>query len=407
MDILARLIEQEPWLYTLALLLGTLLAAWLVRFIIAAILRRVLAVLVTRTRWTWDDALLKQGFFRRLTQILTPLLVQYALPFIPGLPPKIALLLHNLTSAIALLYVALTVTAVLNTCNELYASNTHNRSRSIKSYIQIGKLVVFAVTAIAIVSALIDKSPVILLSGLGAMSAVLLLVFRDTLLSFVASIQLASNDMLRVGDWIEMPQVGADGDVIDIALHTVKVQNWDHTITTIPTWRLINESFKNWRGMQQSGGRRIKRSLRIDTHSIDFLSDEQMEQLRQLALLRSYLQDKCRDIAASNAQLGADAAIAANQRRLTNIGTFRAYALAYLQQRPDIHRDMTCMVRLMESDAEGVPVEIYCFTRTTEWLAYERIQGDIFEHLLALLPVFGLQLFQSPAGADMRALKLG
>jgi len=404
MQSVSQLIQQYPWLGTSAAVLGVLVLAWIMRIAAEALLKRVLSMLFVRTHWQWDDALLKQGFFRRVAQILIPLTIQFALPFIPGLSRQADVLLHNLTSASAALFAALAMIALLNTVQFLYASHAHNGSRSIKSYLQLGKLAVFAVTAIIIVSTLIDRSPLILLSGLGAMSAVLLLVFRDTLLSLVASVQLASNDMLRVGDWIEMPQVGADGGVVDIALHTVKVQNWDNTITTIPTWRLIGESFKNWRGMQQSGGRRIKRSLRLDTHSVEFLDEQAIARLQHIRLLRDYLQDKRAALTDANARLGEADRLIANQRRLTNIGTFRAYALAYLQQHEGIHKSMTCMVRLLEPGSEGAPVEVYCFTGTTEWLAYERIQGDIFDHLLAILPEFGLRLFQNPSGADMRAL---
>jgi miniconductance mechanosensitive channel len=257
------------------------------------------------------------------------------------------------------------------------------------------------VAAIAIVAAIIDRSPWLLLSGLGAMSAVLLLVFKDTIMSFVASVQLTSNDMLRVGDWIEMPQVGADGDVVDIALHTVKVQNWDKTITTIPTWRLISESFRNWRGMQQSGGRRIKRTLCIDAGSVGFLDEAEIARLSKLHLLGSYLTDKQRMLADANAALGIAAVVPANTRRLTNIGTFREYALAYLKAHPNIHEGMTCMVRSLQPSATGIPVELYCFTNTTVWAEYERVQGDVFDHLLAILPEFGLRMYQNPAGADL------
>ncbi len=405
MDNLRELIQHFPLLGSGLALIGVIILASLLRLICRSILKRTLKVLIAHTKWRWDDALWEHGFFHRLTQMLPPLVVKFALPFIPDLPDKLALLLHNVTSAIAILFAALAVNTVLNTLQDLYVDNTAHGARSIKSYLQIGKIIVFSLATIIIVSMLIDKSPLILLSGLGAMSAVLLLVFRDTLLSFVASVQLASNDMLRVGDWIEMPQVGADGDVVDIALHTVKVQNWDNTITTIPTWRLIAESFKNWRGMQQAGGRRIKRSLRIDTHCVNFLNDAAIARLEQLHLLRDYLHQKTIDVAATNAQLGKEANIPGNLRRLTNIGTFRAYALAYLQQHPDIHREMTCMVRQMEPDADGVPIEVYCFTSTTVWLEYERIQGDIFDHLLAILPEFGLGLFQNPSGADLRSLR--
>ena len=238
------------------------------------------------------------------------------------------------------------------------------------------------------------------------MSAVLMLVFKDTILSFTAGVLLSSNDMLRLGDWIEMPQVGADGDVVDIALHTVKVQNWDKTITTIPTWRLMSESYRNWRGMSESGGRRIKRTLRLDASSVRFLGDEELAYLSNIALLGPYLQDKRQVLVEFNSQVRADRGekpdFAANQRRLTNIGTFRIYVEAYLRANPLIHQNMTLMVRTMEPTPEGVPLELYCFTATTAWGAYENIQGDIFDHLLAILPEFGLRLYQSPSGNDLR-----
>jgi miniconductance mechanosensitive channel len=398
------LFDQHPWLLTLLALAAALLAASTVRIVAEAIAKRLFGVIAARTTWRWDDALLAHGFIHRLAQILTPLLFQLALPHIPHLPAQAETVLHNVTSALSTLYAVLAANAVLNALHDVLSRNAKFSAGSVKSYVQVGKIILFAIATIVIVATLIDKSPLILLSGIGAMSAVLLLVFRDTLLSFVASIQLSSNDMLRVGDWIEMPQVGADGDVIDIALHTVKVRNWDNTITTIPTWRLIGESFKNWRGMQQAGGRRIKRSLRLDTQGVRFLDNADIERLRKLVVLHDYLDRKCADVTAANAQLGDSASVPANTRRLTNVGTFRAYAQHYLDSHPDIHRDMTCMVRQLEAGPEGVPMEIYCFTRTTAWTEYEAIQGDIFDHLISILPEFGLQLFQNPSGADVRAL---
>jgi miniconductance mechanosensitive channel len=300
-----------------------------------------------------------------------------------------------------LLYATLAIAGILDAAQTVYAMSEHARTRSIKGYVQLGKIALYVVAAIAIVATIIDRSPWLLLSGLGAMSAVLLLVFKDTIMSFVASVQLTSNDMLRVGDWIEMPQVGADGDVVDIALHTVKVQNWDKTITTIPTWRLISESFRNWRGMQQSGGRRIKRTLCIDAGSVGFLDEAEIARLSKLHLLGDYLSEKQRSLADANAALGIAAGVPANTRRLTNLGTFRAYALAYLTAHPNIHDGMTCMVRSLQPSATGIPVELYCFTNTIVWAEYERVQGDVFDHLLAILPEFGLRMYQNPAGADL------
>ncbi|MEL6446734.1 MAG: mechanosensitive ion channel domain-containing protein [Pseudomonadota bacterium] len=260
---------------------------------------------------------------------------------------------------------------------------------------QLVQLGLWLLAAILVVSVLINRSPLLLLSGFGAMTAIVLLVFRDTLLSLVASIQLTAQDLVRVGDWIEVPQFGADGDVIDIQLHTVKVQNWDKTITTIPTYALIDKSFKNWRGMSRSGARRIKRALHLDVSSIGFLEPEGVDRLHRFKLLRGYLEDKLAEIG----EVGEDAPV--NRRRLTNIGTFRAYVVRYLQQHPGIAQHMTLMARQLQPGPEGLPLEIYCFTNTTVWAEYEDIQSDIFDRLLAIVPEFGLKLFQKPAGTDV------
>ncbi len=336
----------------------------------------------------WLGDLIRNKVFQRLAQTTPSLLVQFGLPWIPEMPDKAAHFLGNLALAFTVLFLILALTALLNALLDIYARTEHARTRSIKGYVQLAKIAVFVFGAIIIVSIIIDRSPLLLLSGLGAMSAVLLLVYKDTLMSFVASVQLTSNDMLRVGDWIEMPQVGADGDVVDITLYTVKVQNFDKTIVSVPTWRLMSESFKNWRGMQQSGGRRIKRAIYVDSS--------------QVRLLTEYMARKQTELQEWNAANGGVAPLAANRRRLTNIGTFRAYALAYLQNHPDIHPHMTCMVRQLQPTAQGIPLEIYCFTRTTAWVDYERIQGDVFDYLLAVMPEFGLGAYQQPSGQDLR-----
>jgi miniconductance mechanosensitive channel len=267
--------------------------------------------------------------------------------------------------------------------------------------VQIAKLVLYIVGGIVVVATLIDRSPLIFLSGIGAMTAVLLLIFRDTILSFVASLQLASYDLVRVGDWIEVPQFGADGDVIDIALHTIKVQNWDKTITTIPTHKLIEGSFKNWRGMSESGGRRIKRAMHVDMATIHFLDDDEMERFGRFDLLRDYIAAKRTELEASRSDAGSE--MPANTRRLTNIGTFRAYAANYLRHHPKIHRGMTLMVRQLPPTPDGLPLEVYAFSSDTNWTRYEGIQADIFDHLLAIAPEFGLRVFQHPSGRDFSA----
>ncbi|MGC7405061.1 mechanosensitive ion channel family protein [Pandoraea pneumonica] len=393
--------ENAPWARMVGGLAILIVAAMLVQAVATFVIVRVVRLVVQRTANRWDDALLTHRVFQRAAHILPYLVIQFGIALVPDLPPKLVIVISNVALATTLLYATLAIAGVLNASQAIYATSEHARTRSIKGYVQLGKIALYVVAAIAIVATIIDRSPWLLLSGLGAMSAVLLLVFKDTIMSFVASVQLTSNDMLRVGDWIEMPQVGADGDVVDIALHTVKVQNWDKTITTIPTWRLISESFRNWRGMQQAGGRRIKRTVCLDAGSVGFLDESEIERLSKLHLLGPYLSEKQRTIAEANAALGTAAGVLANTRRLTNIGTFRAYALAYLKSHPNIHEGMTCMVRSLEPSATGIPVELYCFTNTIVWAEYERVQGDVFDHLLAILPEFGLRMYQNPAGADL------
>ena len=401
---LSLLSELDPWA---AAALGLALLALLAfsaravtQWMLLQVFRRWRAALQT----PWSAVLLHDQVLRRLAQTVPSLVVQIGIAAVPHLPAAAGTVVRNVAVALTALQGVRVLMALLDALHEAHAASA--RPRSIKSYVQLGKLVLMMLGTVVIVAALIDRSPLILLSGLGAMSAVLMLVFKDTILSFTAGVHLASNDMLRVGDWIEMPQVGADGDVVDIALHTVKVQNWDKTITSIPTWRLMSESYRNWRGMSESGGRRIKRVLRLDTASVRFLDDSEVRRLARIALLAPYLEGKQREVLDTNAalrtRLGEQAAEPANLRRLTNLGTFRAYVQAYLHAHPGIHQGMTLMVRTLEPTSEGVPLELYCFTATTAWVRYEGIQGDIFDHLLAILPEFGLRPYQSPSGSDIR-----
>ncbi|MGC7841232.1 mechanosensitive ion channel family protein [Pseudomonas wayambapalatensis] len=396
-------LDQHPLLHAAlglgVLLLVSLLVGRLARLLVVHVSR----LLARQPTLRWLDDLRDNKVLQRLAQTTPSLVVQFGLRLVPELSDTAQHFLGNLALAFTLLFMTLAVSCLLDALLDIYARTEHARTRSIKGYVQLAKMALWVFSAIVIVATLIDRSPLLLLSGLGAMSAVLLLVYKDTLLSFVASVQLTSNDMLHVGDWIEMPQVGADGDVIDITLHTVKVQNFDKTIVSVPTWRLMSESFRNYRGMQQSGGRRIKRSLFIDATGVRFLTQEEEQRLGGVRLLGDYLATKRKELHDWNEAQGLVAELSANRRKLTNIGTFRAFALAYLQNHPEVHPDMTCMVRQMETGAEGVPLEIYCFTRTTVWGEYERIQGDIFDYLLAVLPEFGLSLYQQPSGSDMRS----
>jgi len=274
----------------------------------------------------------------------------------------------------------------------------------LRGLLQTVKLIASVLTGILAISLLMDKSPLILLSGLGALSAVLLLVFKDPILGLVAGIQLSANNMLAVGDWLEMPKYGADGDVIDIALTTVKVRNWDKTTTTIPTYALISDSFKNWRGMSEAGGRRIKRAINIQMASVSFLTEDHADRLKKADLLRDYLSTSLPAIEKENSDKKTDLTLTLNGRRLTNLGTFRRYLLSLLKSHPSIHQNMTLLVRQLAPSKEGIPIEIYAFTNTTNWNDYEDIQSDIFDHILAVLPEFGLKAHESPTGDDIRGL---
>ena len=378
------------------------LIAFIADFIVRRVLTRVALGLAGRAIHDLD--VLLRPVVRSSTRVVPAIVIHRGIGDVPHLPPGIVTLAQNVASAFMIVAVAIAIGAALEMANALYARSPGAHRRSIKGYLQVLKIVIYAIATILVIAALIDRSPLLLLSGLGALAAVLMLVFKDTILSLVASVQLNSNDMLRVGDWIEMPQLNADGDVIDIALHTVKVQNWDKTITTIPTWRLINESYKNWRGMQESGGRRIKRSLLIDQTSVRFLSEEERERMRRFLLIDDYLAEKAVEMADWNAKLVEAGRDPVNMRRSTNIGAFRAYVQTYLERHPRIRQDMTLLARQLQPTEAGLPLEIYCFTATVAWAEYEAIQADIFDHLLAILPEFGLRLFQQPSGADFRPL---
>ena len=330
----------------------------------------------------------------RLANIVPALVVIGGLRVVADLPGGVRALVTNLCGAFVIITAARASTTAVDIVDRLYARRPDAGNKPIKGYLQLLKLVIGIVAAILAIAALIDRNPLILLSGLGAMAAVLMLIFQDTLLSLVASVQLGSNAMVRLGDWLEMPAHHADGDVIEIALHTVKVQNWDKTITTLPVRSLITESFKNWRGMSESGGRRIMRTLLLDQRSIRFLSDEEISGLEQFVVLNDYLNRKRRELTDWNASLEAKGASPVNARRITNLGTFRAYVLHYLKSLPTIKQDTIIMVRQLQPEPAGIPLQIYCFTNTTNWVEYEAIQADIFDHLLAILPKFDLHVFQ-------------
>lgn len=399
-------LEDYPQLQSALALALLVVVALLANFIVKRVLVRGLYRLFRNVPQTQQALNPENSVIARLANVVPALIISLGIKLVPGLPEGLVTVIQNVAGAFIVLTIALAVGNVLNLVNELYERRPDANQRPIKGYLQVVKIGVYGVATILIIATLVDRSPLILLSGLGAMAAVLMLIFQDTLLSLVASVQISSNDIIRIGDWVEMPQLNADGDVIDIALHTVKVQNWDKTITTIPTKRFMTDPFKNWRGMQESGGRRIKRSIMIDQQSIHFLSAEEVGRLSRFRLLGSYLEQKQKEIDAWNQQLAEQGKEPVNTRRITNIGTFRAYVDQYLRSHGGIHQGMTLMVRQLSPTPEGLPIELYCFTNNTAWVVYEGIQSDIFDHLLAILPEFGLRVYQQPSGLDLRELNL-
>ena len=402
---LEKLADIHPLLPSAAGLLALFSVAIIIDLIVKQVMIRTVRAVAKRSSATWDDALVAHNVFGRLVQVVPALIIYVGVPFVPGLPEGGAQLVHNIAMGYMVLMLTLTLTAMLSAANAIYSASPIAKARPLKGFVQLLQIVVWVLGGVLIVATVLDRSPLLLLSGFGAMTAILLLVFKDTILSLVASVQLTAQDMVRVGDWIEMPQFGADGDVVDVQLHTVKVQNWDKTITTIPTHRLITDSFKNWRGMSNSGARRIKRAIYIDVSSIRFQTQGEIDHFTRFALLKNYISNKEQELTDYNAGLAAEVDAEVNRRRLTNAGTFRAYAYNYLKNHPRIDDGMTLIVRQLSPGPEGLPVEIYCFTNTTVWADYEDIQSDIFDHLLAIVPEFGLRLYQKPAGSDLANLK--
>ncbi|MFC0676747.1 mechanosensitive ion channel family protein [Lysobacter korlensis] len=398
-------LDRQPYAHALFALAALGVAAWLANWLTRHCLVRVVAAVLHGLPGDGYEELLGHKVLRRLANVVPALVVYAAAGALPDIQRDVQVVVRNIALAFVAIVLALAVSNFLDAVNARYErKGRHAHERPIKGYVQMAKIVVFAVTAVVAVATLIERSPLLLLSGFGALSAVLLLVFKDSILSLVASVHLTTNDMLRVGDWIEMPALGANGHVIEMVLNTVKVQNWDNTITTVPTYRLMSESFRNWRGMQESGGRRIKRALLIDQSSVRFLEPDEREALRRIALIDDYLERKREELTAHNEHLLAAGRDPVNTRRVTNLGTFRAYVAAYLREHPDVRNDMRLLVRQLEPGPTGLPLEIYCFTATTDLQEYEDVQSDIFDHLLATLPEFGLRLYQQPGGAELSAL---
>lgn len=402
---LEQLESIHPLLLPIVGILVLLAGAIVVDFIAKRVLVSTVKTIAERSSSAWDDALVAHNVFGRFAQVVPALIVFIGVPFVSGLPEGVVHLIRNVAMGYMVLMLTLALTAMLSAGNTIYSATPAAKDRPLKGFVQVLQIVVWVFGGVMVIAAVLDRSPILLLSGFGAMTAILFLVFKDTILSLVASVQLTAQDMVRVGDWIEMPQFGADGDVVDVQLHTVKVQNWDKTITTIPTHRLITDSFKNWRGMSQAGARRIKRPIFIDVTSIRFQTEAEVDHFTRFALLQDYVESKGQELEGYNKGLTTKVDEEVNRRRLTNVGTFRAYAFNYLKNHPRINTNLTLIVRQLDSGPEGLPLEVYCFTNTTEWAAYEDIQSDIFDHLMAILPEFGLSLYQKPAGSDLANLR--
>ncbi len=366
--------------------------AIVVYYIAKRILLSQVEKIVFRSTVKWDDVFLNRKVFRKASLLFPGLVVLGLSEIFTYINTEIAK-----GSLFYLIFIlTLVILSILDGINEIYEGYEISKERPIKGYLQIIKILIFSVAVILAISILMGKSPFVLIGGLSALTAVLLLVFKDTLLGFIASIQFTMNDMVRIGDWIEMPKYGADGDVIDITVNTVKVQNWDKTITTIPTYMLVSDSFKNWRGMDEAGGRRIKRSIHIDVTSVRFLKQVDIDNLKKILILINYLSEKELVMKKSNEDLKIESSEDINSRKLTNIGTFRAYILNYLRQHPQIKKEMTLLVRQLSPTEVGIPIEIYAFSADQDWIRYEAIQSDIFDHLFAMLSAFDLRPYQLP-----------
>ena len=385
----------------LILVLGLLLVCFISYYAIRRYLIQGLHYVFRRTEYKWDDVLIEKGVFNHLAYLAPAIVLYYGVHIFS---PSIMQPVKRIIGAYVFINIILCLGKLLTAGEAVYNTYPISKKYAIRGYVQTLKIIIYMFGLIIAISLLIDQSPWVLLSGIGAITAVLIFVFKDTILSFVASLQILINDMVRVGDWIEMPKYGADGSVVDMALHTVKVQNWDKTITTIPTYKLIEDSFKNWRGMSDSGGRRIKRSIFIDQSSIRFCDDEMIDKFEKIQILKQYVICKKAELDAYNKELGIDTSQVVNGRRMTNVGTFRAYVIAYLRNHPKIRQNLTFLVRQLAPTPEGLPLEIYVFSNDIVWANYEAIQADIFDHILAVVPEFGLRVFQKPSGYDLERI---
>ncbi len=400
----AALAPYATPLTALTALLGVAIAAVIANVITRLIIVAQINGVFARTASKRDDIFIKRRVFERLSQLAPALVIYEMAPLALAAYPSLAGFIVTLSVICMIAIGVLFIDSLFNAGLEIYSTFPVSRQIPITSFVQVAKLIVYFLALITLLSVLLDKSPMTFIAGLGAIAAVLMFVFKELILGLVAGIQLTANRMVAVGDWIEMPSHGVDGDILEIALTTVKIRNFDKTITTVPTQALINESFKNWRGMTETGGRRIKRAIYIDTGSIRFCDEEMLARFRKIEHIADYIDKRQHEIADYNAQAKVDSSVTINGRRMTNIGSFRAYVEAYLRHHPKISKNLTLLVRQLKPTEHGLPIEIYAFTNITDWIAYEGIQSDIFDHILAAAPAFDLRVFQEPTGADFKSI---
>lgn len=374
--------------------------SYVANFITKKFISVIVSRIVKKTTFTWDDILLKNKVFHRFSHVVPALIIYYSSNLVlKGYPDWISMI-KSMVFIYMIVMAMLIISAFLKSLNEIYMSMPSSKDRPIRGFLQIVNIFNYSIGSILILSIILDKDPSYFLTGIGAIAAVLLLVFKDTLLGLVAGIQLAANDMVKLGDWVVMPSKNADGVVTEITLHTVKIQNWDKTISMIPSYAMVSESFINYRGMEESKARRIKRSLFIDINSVRFLTMDEIEELKRIQILRPYLENKLKEIEVYNQSVAFDKEKPINGRWLTNLGTFRMYAFEYIKSMGFIRKDMSMMVRQLAPTEYGVPLEVYAFSSIIEWEDFEKIQADIFDHLMAVIPIFNLCIYQNPTGND-------
>lgn len=381
-----------------SLVLFCLFADFIARKLILVLIERI----IRKTKNTWDDVLVEKRVFKNVAHIVPAVLMGVLSPVLYKGHPEWIVAIEKIADIYITVAFILTIIAFFKALQFYLESRPFLKDKPLGSYMQLITLIVYILGGIYIISILVDKSPLGIFSALGAMSVVLMLVFKDTILGFVGSIQIAANNMVKIGDWIEFPKYGADGDVIEIKLQTVKIQNWDKTITTVPTYSFVSDAFKNWRGMSESGGRRIKRSISIDMNSVLFCDNTLQENLEKIELLKPYFSEKKAEIEKYNSEKSSTHL--ANIRKLTNLGTFRVYLEKYLNSNEHITKDMTFLVRQLAPNEKGIPIEIYVFSSEQRWAYYEAIQADIFDHIIAILPEFELRVFQAPSGNDFQKI---